>query len=105
MNEIAEAPVRLVGMMRPHMSILRHGATVQITNHLKNMGPITLSFYEFFNDYCAEAFIAKVELVYELVKGTDYTAEITEKSFKLRYYGGSISIVEVKYPLKSFRSV
>jgi hypothetical protein len=51
------------------------------------MGRITLSFYEFFNDYCAEAFVAKLELVYELVKGTDYTAEITEKSFKLRYHG------------------
>ena len=105
MNAIAESPVRLVGMMRPHLSISRHGSTVLITNHPKNMGKITLSFYEFFNDYCAEAFVAKLDLVYELVKGTDFTAEITEKAFKLRYHGGSISMVEVKYPLKSFRSV
>jgi hypothetical protein len=105
MNEIAEAPVRLKGMLRPHISISQNGSTVKITNHPKNMGPITLSFYEFFNDYCAEAFASKVELVYDLVSGTDFTAEITEKSFKLRYHGGSISLVEVKYPLKSFRSV
>ena len=105
MSETTEAPVRLKGMMRPHMSITQTGSTVKITNHPKNMGPITLSFYEFHNDYCAEAFASKVELVYEMVKGTDFTAEITEKALKLRYHGGSISMVEIKYPLKSFRSV